>query len=363
VACDGVCVEETTDPANCGACGAGCPNGTCAAGACSCSSTSTECTDLGCGATSYSEANCGTPGAACATGEVCAGSGAVCQTPTRATQLTTQAVLPGTTSIASDGQDVFFVSFTGELDTIPATGGPLRTLDPGNVFALTLDSTSLYWSKGLQLWREPLTAGGPVLLATAAGAPGDSYGNLALEAGVLYAAQTRAFPVAEVTRLPAGATATMGVWQTTVTASENVIVGALNGLLYWIDGEGRLFVAPDDGSGWPTAVDPAGPAVGDLAVGATGLYYTRPSTGAIVHAPQGGGPPVVVASGQATPTVLAVDDAALYWFDAGDGTIRKQSLCSGTQITLAQGQIASALTVDATNVYWAGENGVWVTPK
>ncbi len=82
--CGSVCVDTTTDPSNCGACGRNCCAGTlCSAGVCvvSCGSARTLCgpgpADAGCASpgvcvdTASDIANCGACGMRCATGEVC----------------------------------------------------------------------------------------------------------------------------------------------------------------------------------------------------------------------------------------------------------------------------------------------------
>ncbi len=79
VTCSGTCVNTTTDPANCGACGTACAKGeVCAAGKCGmdCLSTQTKCGggDAGalfCANTQSDNKNCGACGNACAKGKVC----------------------------------------------------------------------------------------------------------------------------------------------------------------------------------------------------------------------------------------------------------------------------------------------------
>jgi hypothetical protein len=362
VPCNGRCVDLQTDAANCGACGAGCENGTCAGGACSCPPAMTLCTPLGCGAEVNSETNCGAAGASCALGQVCVGSS--CQTPSQPVQLTPQVVDPSETP-SSDGQEVFFVS-GGPVEAVPIKGGATRAITTVGVNGLAIDATNVYWTLPRQVWREPL-AGGPATLVFSAPGPDDNLGALAVTSSGLYFGDEQGGVVSTIAWLPTGASASSTVWD--VGGSVNTLV-AQGGLVYafsqnTVTGAQWLSTAPETGGGWPMQVDAAGTSIESFAVSSTGVYFTHVASADanIYYLPQGGGPAVVAVSGQPGPTVVAADDTAVYWFNAGDGSIRKQSLCGGTQVILARGQIAQVMSVDAQNLYWGSTNGLWVTPK
>ncbi len=69
--CDDLCIDTTSDEANCGACGIVCPTGRmCSAGSCGCGPGETACGGA-CVDTTSDEANCGACGTTCASGELC----------------------------------------------------------------------------------------------------------------------------------------------------------------------------------------------------------------------------------------------------------------------------------------------------
>ena len=70
LSCGGVCVDATTDPRNCGACGRSCGQGTCAGGICACPSNLLACS-AGCVDTLTDRMNCGACSRVCAATETC----------------------------------------------------------------------------------------------------------------------------------------------------------------------------------------------------------------------------------------------------------------------------------------------------
>lgn len=77
--CNGVCVNEHTDPNNCGTCGNTCASGqTCTNGACGCPGGTTSCNNVCVNETSDPN-NCGACGHVCATGQAC--TNGICACP------------------------------------------------------------------------------------------------------------------------------------------------------------------------------------------------------------------------------------------------------------------------------------------
>ena len=101
-----------------------------------------------------------------------------------------------------------------------------------------------------------------------------------------------------------------------------------------------------------------------LAVDGTSVYFTNPDEGTVMKTPLGGGPAVTLASGQAAPLAVAVDDTRVYWANEGTSTsgrtdgailsIAKDG--SAPAVTLASNQSSPAsITIDGTQVYWTNE--------
>jgi hypothetical protein len=70
-----------------------------------------------------------------------------------------------------------------------------------------------------------------------------------------------------------------------------------------------------------------------LALAGGRVYWTENATGAVRSlAASGPGTPALVASNQMTPGPITADDVAVYWSNAGDGTIMKAPLASGAGV-------------------------------
>lgn len=108
---------------------------------------------------------------------------------------------------------------------------------------------------------------------------------------------------------------------------------------------------------------------GAIAVDGSTVYWTDESgcwnghgsgntTGRVMRVSSGGGTPVTLAWGQASPQwSIAVDGASVFWtnFDSGGGQTMRLPKGGGTSVTLASSGTGNpwGISVDATSVYWA----------
>ncbi len=100
-----------------------------------------------------------------------------------------------------------------------------------------------------------------------------------------------------------------------------------------------------------------------LAIGGANLYWTEKATGKVRAMPIGGGAITEVATGQRTPTEIAVDASAVYWANQGDGTaassqVLKKALPLGADAPIAlKTAVATetfpAIAVGAGKLYYA----------
>ena len=144
------------------------------------------------------------------------------------------------------------------------------------------------------------------------------------------------------------------------TQPQSLVLDATNA--YWASSAtGEIFTAPKDGSSAPRSIGraPAAETVA-LAVDAAGdVYWAGLTDGSVHRIPKAGGD-VLLASGQASPSALAVDATTVYWTDgqsgqATSGNVMAVAKNGGTPVVLYDDMTAVpvALALDATNVYFA----------
>jgi hypothetical protein len=136
--------------------------------------------------------------------------------------------------------------------------------------------------------------------------------------------------------------------------------------------DGSLWTTPTYFNGTPTMVFPSTSTAG-LTADATYAYWTdglKPGT--VAKVPIAGGQPTVLASGQATPTDIAVDTFNVYWINqgsgAGTGAVMTAPLAGGAAVVLASGQDAPrGLFLSPNDVFWIsgakGQGAVKTLPK
>ncbi len=307
---------------------------------------------------------------------------------------------------SADGSDSGPVETCGGPCT--TTGRCLVRLAAGqsDTHRITVDSTSLYWdTSDTMVMRMPLAGGVPTALV---------YGGLgAVDAVNLYytvGGDVKSMPLAGglattlavdlagpaqilvdsddayvlvgsagVLRIPFDGGPTSTVSYPASYAAFRMALDATNlyvtayDALDNVSGNDRIIQIPLDG-GTPTTLASTprqqgdGPyEIYDIAVGATNVYWLDP--GVVRSVPIGGGAVTAVATGLAGPMRLAVDDQAVYWTDAADGTVNKAPLDGGPRTVLARcQQWPTSIAVDGTSVYWTNETTaagtvMKVTPK
>jgi hypothetical protein len=148
-----------------------------------------------------------------------------------------------------------------------------------------------------------------------------------------------------------------------LACANDIVVDATS--LYWTSGDSVMKVPLDGGATTTLASDQPNPQ--GIAVDATALYWVNggdgSADGTVMKVPLDGGSPVVLASGQSKGTVsIALDATHVYWGTGGG--IMVMGLAGGTPQLIVSAGSPTIFAVDATSVYWAGQDlsGVWKSP-
>lgn len=321
-----------------------------------------ECVDL-----SSDPGNCGACGNACA---AAAPSTAACTAGRCLITLASRQNQP--CGITVDQAHVYFTNcgtqannFTdGTVVAVPLGGGALTTLASGQNTpgAITVDSTSAYYVGGGLVMKVALEGGTPVTL----GVGGNPIGVAVDPTSVYWTDGVDGTVVkAPIDGVPDGGS------PLTLASGENQPIGiAVDGTsVYWaVSEETTVMSVPLDGGTLVTLASGQGVPYG-VALNATNVYWTEASSGAVatlpLHGAPDGGTPTTLASGLNTPSSIALDTASVYFTDAT--SVSKVPITGGAPVTIAAG-ISNGVAVDATSVYWVtdldGVGSVFkLTPK
>ena len=153
----------------------------------------------------------------------------------------------------------------------------------------------------------------------------------------------------------------------------SIVVGAND--VYWTecDDAGSVMAAPTSGGGTPTTLLTGlmlpcdQPLQYGMAVNATTLFWRTNDANIVASLPLDGGAPGQIHFGnmaQNWPVMMAADDTAIYYTNAGGsttglpGNVLKESLEGGAPVTLATGQTSPyGIAVEGRSVYWGDVGG------
>lgn len=225
----------------------------------------------------------------------------------------------------------------------------LATTQVSDPTTVAVDTTSVYWTSPSAVMKISKTGGQPVVLANA------SPPVLAVdETSVYYITNNSIMSVPLAGGIPKPLAA--------VGATEAVVVDATS--VYWADNRGTIMKAPRAG-GAATSLSFGDCYPERVAIDATFVYWIDCG---VFRVPLAGGEKLELS---ATPAAsvgvrIAVDSSGIYFTLPGSsGGVFATALDGGTPRILAQAQLASGLALDEANVYWtdAGMGAVAYVPK
>jgi hypothetical protein len=306
------CVDESTDPNNCGACFNVCPAGdTCQAGVC---------------------------------------------TPPPPILLASGQPFPW--PLAIDGTTVYWGNVGDHtVHSVPKGGGTSTLLGhtAAGPYDMVAGPTSLFFSEDALIETVP-KAGGAV---TTFGAGQPAPRGIASDGVNVWWANYFGNDVVECAEGGCGQTPSVfGTGQNPF----QVAVDASN--VYWLDqGDGNVYASPKAG-GARVQIGSGGNA--GIASDGTSVYWA--GTTSIFKAPVGGGATVTLLSGLGAPSGIATDGVNVYYTDIGRGTVGKCAVggCGNAPTVLGNTfDNPQTIAVDGTSVYFADTNfgNVWQLPK
>jgi len=177
--CGNACLDTSSNPVACGTCTTSCPAAasgfaTCSGSQCglACAPGWTLCNNASCVTTQTDPSNCGACGSVCPSNEICSAG--------RCRALPSIWIATGVASVqkmAVDATGVYWTDLEGHVQSVPLGGGAVATLAQGQArpWGIALDGSYVYWSnnQGGAIMRAPKDASGsPTAVATAT-SPGD----------------------------------------------------------------------------------------------------------------------------------------------------------------------------------------------
>jgi hypothetical protein len=386
IMCAGTCVNEKTDPTNCGTCGTTCPTGgSCQNGACVCpmgqSASNGVCCPTGqtaCGGVCVDEqtnaSNCGQCGNSCGAGSCLNGS---CSCPAPGVVCGGACVDVGTDN-NNCGSCGTICSTTAPSTAQCLNGRCLVTRVTGssteNQSAVALDSANFYWmssqnGQNYSVLGVPIGGGVPSTIVS-----GLSYASgLAVRGGSIFWTDDADAGSVGTQPISGGSPVTLASGGTSggVTALGPIAVNGSN--VYWDNGgmeQGTEYIRTSAlvtvplGGGPPTTLASAqGIGMGGLALDAANVYWSYETGtgqamayGGVFSMPLGGGTITTLAAQRYCTSGFAIDGASVYWTELY-GNLMKVAIGGGTPVTLATNG-AFAVVSDGTYVYWSDANNL-----
>jgi len=305
------------------------------------------CGDASCVDTSVDHNNCG------ACGSLCAG------TCTGGRCLVELAKISSPTGLALDATNLYVTAYDGKVRKVPISGDPVTVLVDGlkAPWGVAVDATTVYYGdanivgggNGATLGSVPIAGGSNTVLVS------NLVGGriLALGAGhVLWDSGGYQHSTTSIEEVPiSGGTPSVVVPKRGGGFHSIRGMATADDTLYFSEDTFGLQSVPLAG-GPPNVLSSLG--TGDLAIDATHIYFI--ASGSILEIPRGGGLVTTLASGQTTPSSIAVDASNVYWtnrYGINQSTVQRAPIGGGSIVTLATNQgNTDAIAVDASNVYW-----------